>query len=145
MARPSGQLNGPGKPAQEKLRLTWLARQCIDNYFDIEQVPKGRALDSILIVKSASHVRLENISLSGEWIASEEFEADGKLIKRVQGGKVHPRLMQGWRELRAQQPSAFEKGVRAWGQPTAYMDSTICVWHSRLISQEVRQCRHVLW
>ena len=55
---------------------------------------------------------------------------------------MHPRLMQGWRELRAQQPSVFEKGVRVWGQPTAYMDSIICVGHSRLISQEVRQCIH---
>ena len=90
-----------------------------------------------MIVKSASHCRLENISLSGEWVESEEFEAEGKLIKRVKGGKVHPRVMQGW-----QQPSVFEKGVRVWGQPAACMDSIICVWHSRLISQEVRQCIH---
>ena len=77
MARPLGQLDGPGKPAQEKLRLTWLARQCIDHYFNIEQVPKGRAHDSILMVRSASHCPLENISLTGEWVESEEFEAEG--------------------------------------------------------------------
>ena len=29
-----------------------------------------------------------------------------------------------------------------WGQPTAYMDSIICVWHAQLISKEVKQCIH---
>ena len=142
LRRPLGQLDGPGKPAQEKNRLTWLARQCIDNYFDCQQVPQGRALDSILIVKAASHCRLENISLAGTWIESEQFEVDGKLTTRTAGSKVHPKLLSAWRELREKSPQLFDKGVRIWGQAQAYMDSLICTWHSRLISKEVRQCIH---
>jgi hypothetical protein len=137
-----GQLDGPRKPAQEKTRLTWLARQCIDHYFDCERVPKGRALDSILIVKAASNCRLENISLTGEWIESEQFGVDGKLTTRKAGSKAHPKLMAAWRRLREQRPQLFSQRVRIWGQPQAYMDSLICLWHSRLIRQEVRQCIH---
>ena len=35
-------------------------------------------------------------------------------------------------------PSLLQKGVRVWGQPTAYMDEVVYDWHSQLISKECR-------
>jgi hypothetical protein len=136
------QVDGPGKPAQEKTRLTWLPRQVIHHYFDPARTPVGQALDSILIVKCGSHCRLENISEDGTWLTSEEFVLDGKHVKREAGSKVHPGLMAPWRKLRKDMPRLFDKGVRVWGQPVAYMDSIICLWHSALIGKEVKQAIH---
>ena len=50
--------------------------------------------------------------------------------------------MAPWRQLRKAVPHLFDKGVRVWGQPTAYMDSIISLRHADLISKEVRQCIH---
>ena len=60
-------------------------------------------------------------------------------MTRLAGQKVHPSLLKSWRELRQNQPKLFDCGVRVWGQPVAYMDEIICLWHSELIAKESKQ------
>ena len=63
-------------------------------------------------------------------------EEDGKLVERKKDDPVHPSLMRAWRECRKNYAHLFEKGVRVWQQPAAYMDEVICSWLSELLEEE---------
>ena len=136
---------GPGKARAVKGRLTLLARQGLEGLFGQGPEPslqnlKGKILDSVLIVHCEQRCRLELISESGTWTKTHSFWENGEHRVRQEGEKVKPQsLMKSWRELRRRHPALLQKGVRVWGQPTAYMDEVICAWHSELIQDEAER------
>ena len=73
-------------------RVSFVARQAVEEYFQPDKKPVGRVMPSILLVYG-SHCRLENISESGHWLETEQYEYQGQTVRREAGQKVSGVLM----------------------------------------------------
>lgn len=135
----SAAVDACGASRGEKDRLTWWCRQLLPDFLSTstDEVPQGKMGISILIVTCSIPCRLEDICPhTNLWLRDVEFDYNGKHYHFQKGTKVSATLMKSWRALRAQHPVLFTKGVRVWGQPSAYQDSVLCCWHSELIKEE---------
>ena len=87
-----------------------------------------------------SHCRLENISESGHWLETEQYECQGQTVRREAGQKVSGVLMRQWRQLRQERPELFQGDeVLVWSQPSAVVDSVIYAFQQALEDKEHRQ------
>ena len=120
-------------------RVSFIARQAIHGFFEPGRQPEGRVQPAILVIYG-THARLENISQSGHWLQSEQFEYAGQTVRREQGKKAPGTILRQWRQLREARPELFDDDtVRVWAQPAAVVDSVIYKWQQELESQEHRQ------
>ena len=136
---PNSEVKGPGTPANSRHRVSFVARQAVDDYFKSGVEPRGRILDSILVVYGV-HARLDNISLEepAVWLENETFEAGGVKTVRKAGERVGPKIMKPWRELRANHPELFQ-GIKVWQQPAANVDSVIFQWQAKEEAAQFKQ------
>ena len=120
-------------------RVSFVARQAVEEYFQPDKKPVGRVMPSILLVYG-SHCRLENISESGHWLETEQYEYQGQTVRREAGQKVSGVLMRQWRQLRQERPELFQGDeVLVWSQPSAVVDSVIYAFQQALEAKEHRQ------
>ena len=122
------QLRGPASSGQDKLRLTFLMRQCISKYFGYEmhEAPDSYQLPSVL-TSAGQHCRLDDISMEGTWREDECFHVGNEQIMKVQGEKVPKSCMQVFRNIREKQPHLLE-GLVIMQQPNAWRDEVITKW-----------------
>ena len=73
---------GVGSAEDEKWRCTVEHRLVLKNYFKQGEDPEAYNWRPALIVKTASHCRLSNITAEGTWREDEQFEAAGKVVMR---------------------------------------------------------------
>lgn len=123
-----------GKPP--RWRVSFIARQAVERYFDASSDPIGRILPSILLVPG-THGRLENISPDGTYIEDESFHTGGQLVERKAGDKAGQHML-SWRKARDARPELFCQ-LHIWSQPAATADSVIVRWQQELESKEYRQ------
>ena len=120
-------------------RVSFVARQAVERYFQPESQPVGKVLPSIIVVYG-THARLENISQAGYFLEAEQFEYAGQTVRREKGQKAPGTLMRQWRQLRTARPELFQADqVRVWSQPSAVVDSVVYKWQQQLESSEYRQ------
>ena len=118
------QLRGPASSGQDKLRLTFLTRQCISKYFGYEmhEAPESQ-LPSVLI-SAGQHCRLDNFTLEGTWRQDECFFVGDEQIMRVKGERVPKNCMKVFRNIREKHPHLLE-GLVIMQQPNAWRDEVI--------------------
>ena len=127
----------PGQAA--RWRVSFIARQSIENWFQPDKLPTGKVLPSVLLVYG-THCRLENISQTGHWVESESFEFQGQTVRREAGQKVPGVLMRQWRQLRQERPELFQTDqLLIWSQPSAVVDSIVYKYQQLLESREYKQ------
>ena len=73
----------------DKHRLTLTTFQVVRGWFDPDSTPAGEIPVNILIVPSAKHCRLEDISPEGLWERDVQYQIDDELIQYKQGEKVN--------------------------------------------------------
>ena len=74
-------------------------RLVLKDYFKPGADPEAYNWRPALIVKTASHCRLSNITAEGTWREDEQFEAAGKVVLRV-AGRSAGRVLAPWLKLR---------------------------------------------
>jgi hypothetical protein len=89
-----------GKPP--RWRVSFIARQAVERFFDYKTQPVGRILPSILLVPG-THGRLENISRDGLYIKDECFQLGDQLVERKAGEKAGQHML-SWRKAREERP-----------------------------------------
>ena len=108
VAKP-GVLERKDASRREKHRLTMIMRQAVTGMWDETKAePTGHILDSVLLVPSVRHSRLEDMSHNepSVWLREFSYEVDGKVQTYKKGQLVGP-FLAPWRELRRQQPYLF--------------------------------------
>ena len=122
------QLRGPASSGQDKLRLTFLMRQCISKYFGYEmhEAPESYQLPSVLI-SAGQHCRLDNITMDGKWKEDECFHVGDEQVIRTKGEKVPKNCMKIFRSIREKHPDLLE-GLVIMQQPNAWRDEVITKW-----------------
>ena len=128
-----------GKPP--RWRVSFIARQAVERFFDSTSDPQGRILPSILLVPG-THGRLENISSAGTYIKEESFQVGGELVVRKAGDKAGNHML-SWRKAREERPELFT-GIHVWSQPAAVADSVIVRWQAELEASEYRQAINLI-
>ena len=105
----------------ERVRLTYVDRAVVKNYFDETEEPVGEVLRPVLVVAGV-HARLSNITLHApyKWIKREEFLYKGETVIH-EAGATTKSAMKFWCELREQDPTLFEHVV-VMQQPAAVRD-----------------------
>jgi hypothetical protein len=119
----------------DKHRLTLTTFQVVRGWFDPDSTPAGEIPVNILIVPSAKHCRLEDITPEGTWERDVQYQIDDELIQYKKGEKVN-QILAGWRKVRDDQPdqSMFQH-LRIWGQPSGWTDEIITNWLSEYVKE----------
>ena len=122
---------GVGSAEDEKWRCTVEHRLVLKNYFKQGADPEAYNWRPALIVKTASHCRLSNITAEGTWREDEQFEAAGKVVMRV-AGRSAGRVLAPWLKLREQ---GLLQNWEVYGQPAAVTDAVIqqCAVYGRAL------------
>ena len=115
---------GVGSAEDEKWRCTVEHRLVLKDYFKQGADPEAYNWRPALIVKTASHCRLSNITAEGTWREDEQFEAAGKVVMRV-AGRSAGRVLAPWLKLREQ---GLLQNWEVYGQPAAVTDAVIQQW-----------------
>ena len=115
---------GVGSAEDEKWRCTVEHRLVLKNYFKQGADPEAYNWRPALIVKTASHCRLSNITAEGTWREDEQFEAAGKVVMRS-AGRSAGRVLAPWLKLREQ---GLLQNWEVYGQPAAVTDAVIQQW-----------------
>ena len=115
---------GVGSAEDEKWRCTVEHRLVLKNYFKQGEDPEAYNWRPALIVKTASHCRLSNITAEGTWREDEQFEAAGKVVMRS-AGRSAGRVLAPWLKLREQ---GLLQNWEVYGQPAAVTDAVIQQW-----------------
>ena len=139
LAEQLSQKRGHDNEEASKFRITVELRQVIFNYFHAEKDPVGDLAPSLVVVGGV-HARLDNISLAGTWVQTEDFVVGNVAVHRRKGRSAG-NIMKPWRDLREKSPDLFE-GVSLMQQPAAVVDSIIMSW---VLEQQGNQYPCSMW